>query len=162
WLGQAISLLGDWFNFVTLQTLLLRLTNQATWVAGMWVAQMLPPLLLGPMAGVVVDRFSRQRVMIASDLARAAIAVGFLSFHIRRTAWLAFPLLALLGVFSIFFEPARTAVVPNITRDEELVTANALSAVTWSVMLTSGAVVGGLVARFLGYEMAFALNSLSF
>jgi MFS family permease len=162
WTGQVISLLGDWFNFVTLNALLLKLTGSAESLAGIWIAQALPPFFFGPAAGVVVDRLSRKRVMIGADLARAAVALGFLSIHDAATAHLAYPLLAGLSFFSVFFEPARTATVPNITSEEELVTANALSAVTWSIILASGATVGGLAAHFLGYQAAFILNSLSF
>src|SRR5437660_11750759 len=131
WAGQIVSQLGDWFNFVTLQAVLLQLTGSATSVAGLWIAQSLPLFFLGPVAGVVVDRFSRKRVMIAADLARAAIALGFLAIHSEGTTWLAYPLFAGLQVFSTFFEPARTATIPNITTRDELITANALSAVTW-------------------------------
>jgi hypothetical protein len=162
WSGQVISLLGDWFNFVTLQALLLRLTHEARYVALIWIAQSIPLLVMGPLAGVVVDRFSRKRVMIAADLARAAVALGFLAIHDRGSAWLACPIFAGLSFFGVFFEPARTATVPNITTEEELVTANALSAVTWSTMLTSGAIAGGLLAGFFGDRVAFVLNSISF
>src|SRR6478736_259187 len=90
WMGQAVSLLGDWFNFVTIQALLLRLTGEATSLAGVWVAQSLPLLVVGPVAGVVVDRLPRKAVMIAADLARAGVALGFLLIH-RSTWWLAYP-----------------------------------------------------------------------
>src|SRR5207247_3320119 len=63
---------------------------------------------------------------------------------------------------TVFFEPARQAALPAVTRQEELVTANALGAVTWSTLLTSGALVGGVVTQYLGRDAAFVLNSLSF
>src|SRR5439155_719974 len=86
----------------------------------------------------------------------------FLLIHDRQSAWLAFGFYALLSSLTAFFEPARQAVIPSITRPEELVAANALSAVTWSLLLTSGALVGGIVTTYLGREAAFILNSLSF
>ncbi len=162
WLGQVVSQLGDWFNLITLQALLLRLTGEATWVAGLFVAQSLPLILLGPTAGVLVDRLPRKAVMIAADVGRGVVALGFLLVHDRATAWLVYPLFGLLAVFSVFFEPARTATLPNVTDERQLVTANALSAVSWSVLLSSGALIGGLAAEFLGYHAAFLLNALSF
>ena len=162
WGGQVVSQLGDWFSLITLQSLLLTLTGSASSLAALMVAQMLPLFLLSPVAGVVVDRLPRKRVMIAADLGRAGIALGFLLVRDRETAWLAYVFYALLSSLTVFFEPARQAVIPAITRPEELVTANALGAVTWSVLLTSGALVGGLVTQYFGRDVAFVLNSLSF
>jgi MFS family permease len=162
WGGQVVSQLGDWFNLITLQSLLLQLTGQASSVAGLMVAQMLPLVLLGPAAGIVVDRLPRKRVMVAADLARAFLALGFLLVRDPKTAWLAYAFLAGLSSLSVFFEPARLAITPAITRPEELVAANALSAVTWSILLTSGGLVGGIVTTYLGREVAFVMNSLSF
>ncbi|HTE21149.1 MAG TPA: MFS transporter [Armatimonadota bacterium] len=162
WGGQIVSQLGDWFSIVTVQVLLLKYTGAATSIALFLVAQMLPLFLLGPVAGVLVDRLPRKAVMIGADVARALIALGLLGLRGPETVWVAFACIAGISTFSAFFEPARMAVLPNITSDEELVTANALSSVTWSILLTSGALVGGLVSRFFGAETAFVLNSLSF
>src|SRR5262249_30479537 len=149
-------------DLVALRGGLRPVAGSVPWVAGLWVAQSLPLFFLGPVAGVAVDRLSRKQVMIAADLARAAIALGFLAIHSPGTTWLAYPLFAGLQGFSTFFEPARTATIPHLTTREELVTANALSAVTWSTLLTSGAMVGGIVAAYLGYQAAFVLNAVSF
>lgn len=162
WAGQIVSQLGDWFSLITLQSLLLQLTGSASAVAELLVAQMLPLFLLSPVAGVVVDRLPRKRVMVAADLGRAGLALGFLLVRDQQTAGLAYLFLAALSSLTVFFEPARQAVIPAITRPEELVTANALGAVTWSLLLTSGALVGGTVTQYLGRDVAFVLNSLSF
>lgn len=162
WGGQIVSQLGDWFSTITVQALLLSYTGSATSLAWFMVASLLPSFLLAPMAGVVVDRLPRRTVMIAADVARAVIALGLLLARDASTAWIAYACVAGMSAFSALFEPARTAITPNIVREDELVTANALSAVTWSIMLTSGALVGGLVGRFLGTDVAFVLNSVSF
>src|SRR5262249_42507551 len=138
------------------------LTGSASSLAELMMAQMLPLVLLSPVAGVAVDRFPRKSVMVGADLARAGIALGFLLIHNRQSAWLAVGFYALLSSLTAFFEPARQAVIPSITRPEELVAANALSAVTWSLPLTSGALAGGIVTTLLGRQVAFVLNSLSF
>ncbi|HEU4752588.1 MAG TPA: MFS transporter, partial [Armatimonadota bacterium] len=162
WGGQIVSQLGDWFSAITVQALLLRYTGQASSLAWFMVATMLPGLLLGPLAGVAVDRLPRKSVMVGADLVRMLIALGFLGFRGPETAWVAYACLAGLSSLTAFFEPARIATLPNITSDRELVAANALSSVTWSILLTSGAIVGGLVGRFFGSDAAFVLNGLSF
>jgi len=162
WGGQIVSQLGDWFSSITVQALLLSYTHNATSLLGFMVASMLPNFLLGPLAGVIVDRLPRKTVMIAADAGRAVIALGLLCFHGPSTIWIAYACVAGMSTLTAFFEPARISTLPKITSDEELVTANALSSVTWSVLLTSGAVIGGLVGRYLGPQAAFILNSASF
>lgn len=162
WGGQIVSQLGDWFSAITIQALLYSYTQSATALLWFMVATMLPNFLLGPIAGVIVDRLPRKSVMIGADLIRAVIAIGLLGFRGPDTAWVAFACVAGISSLTAFFEPARIATLPKITSDEELVTANALSAVTWSILLTSGAVIGGVVGRYLGPSTAFALNGVSF
>jgi predicted MFS family arabinose efflux permease len=162
WLGQIVSQLGDWFSLITLHSLLLELTGKAGAVAQLTIAQMLPLFLFSPVAGAVVDRLSRKRVMVVADLARAMFALGFLLVQGQQSAWLAYLFMAAMASATAFFEPARQAVLPAVTRPDELVTANALSAVTWSTLLTSGALLGGVVAHLLGRDTAFVLNAVSF
>jgi MFS family permease len=162
WGGQIVSQLGDWFSVITVQALLPKYTGNVGSIGGFIIAQMLPLFLLGPVAGVLVDRLPRKAVMVGTDLIRAVIALGLLFVRGPETVWIAYVCIAGISTFSAFFEPARIAALPSITSKEELVTANALSSVTWSILLTSGALVGGLVSRFLGTDAAFIANSLSF
>src|SRR5438128_3113571 len=76
--------------------------------------------------------------------------------------WLIYVLTVLQLAFSAFFEPAKTAAIPSIVSDRELLSANAIASVTWSVMLTLGAAIGGFVAGWFGTDAAFILDSLSF
>lgn len=160
--GQAISQLGDWFNSVAVFALLLDLTGSATAVAWMMIVQFLPMAIVGPLAGVVVDRVDRRRLMIATDLARGALVLGFLLVRTREQVWLAYVVMALIVTGSAFFEPARTATIPNVTSKEELMPANALSSATWAAMLAIGASIGGLVTAVAGRDFAFVINSASF
>jgi MFS family permease len=162
WGGQIVSQLGDWFSAITIQALLLKYTGSATSLFWFMVATMLPGLLLGPVVGVVVDHLPRKSVMIGADIGRAVIALGLLGLRGPETVWIAYLCVAGLSSFAAFFEPARISTLPNITSEEELVTANALTSVTWSVLLTSGALAGGIVATLFGAQTAFVLNSLSF
>jgi MFS family permease len=162
YIGQTISQLGDWFNSVAVYALLLDLTGSATAVAWMMITQFLPIALVGPVAGVVVDRVDRRRLMIAADLFRGTAILGLLLVRRTDQVWLAYVVMALTVSASAFFEPARTATIPNITSDEELMPANALSSATWSGMLALGASIGGLVTALAGRDVAFIVNSLSF
>lgn len=161
-IGQAISQLGDWFNSVAVFALLLDLTGSATAVAWMMIMQFLPIAIVGPAAGVVVDRVNRRQLMIATDLIRGVLILGLLLVHRRDQIWIAYVVMALTVSASAFFEPARTATIPNITSTDELMSANAVSSATWSAMLAIGASLGGLVTAVSGREWAFVLNAASF
>jgi MFS family permease len=160
--GQTISQLGDWFNSVAVFALLLDLTGSATAVAWMMIVQFLPVALIGPLAGVVVDRVNRRRLMIATDIVRGVLILGLLLVQRPDQVWLAYLVMSLSVSAQAFFEPARTATIPNVTSREELMPANALSSAMWSMMLAVGASVGGLVTVIAGRDVAFVINSLSF
>jgi MFS family permease len=162
WLAQIVSEIGDWFYTLSIYTLLLQLTGRAGSVALALVLQVIPQTLAGPTAGVVNDRIKRKHVMIAADLIRFVIVLAMLLVRSRSTVWLVYPLLLAETSMAAFFEPARSAVIPNIAREGEVLVANTLSSATWSVNLLIGASVGGVVAAFLGRDAAFVLNAVSF
>ena len=98
YVGQAISQLGDWFNAVAVYALLLDLTGSATAVAWMLITQYLPVALVGPLAGVVVDRVNRRRLMIAADLIRGGLILGLLLVRSADRVWIAYVVTALASV----------------------------------------------------------------
>lgn len=162
WLAQIVSEIGDWFYTLSIYTLLLQFTGQASSVALALVLQVLPQTFVGPMAGVVNDRLKRRHVMIAADLVRCIVVLAMLSVRSASRVWLVYPLLLAETTMAAFFEPARNAVIPNITDPDGVLVANTLSSATWSVNLMIGAAMGGVVAAFLGRDVAFLLNALSF
>src|SRR5216110_2610984 len=162
WLGQVVSQMGDWFDTIAVYTIALTLTGSTRSVALIMVARFLPSVVMGPLSGVVADRFSRRTIMIASDIVRAIVVLGFLFVRRPDQMWLVYVLTVLQLAFSTFFEPAKTAAIPSIVSDRELVPANAIASVTWSVMLTLGAALGGFVAGSFGTNAAFILDSLTF
>jgi hypothetical protein len=162
WSAQIVSEIGDWFYTLAIYTLLLQLTGRASSVAIALVLQVLPQTFIGPASGVINDRLRRKQVMIAADLARMVIVFSMLLVRSQSTVWLVYPLLLMETVMAAFFEPARSAVIPNITSREDLVLANTLSSTTWSMNLVLGAAVGGVVAALLGRDAVFVLNAVSF
>lgn len=162
WLGQVVSQMGDWFDTIAVYTIVLRLTGSGRSVALIMVARFLPSVVMGPLSGVVADRFSRRSIMITADLLRAIVVLGFLLVRRPDQMWLVYVLTVLQLAFSAFFEPAKTAAIPSIVSDRELLSANAISSVTWSAMLTLGAAIGGFVAGWFGTDVAFILDSLTF
>ncbi|HZI17096.1 MAG TPA: MFS transporter [Pyrinomonadaceae bacterium] len=162
WLGQVVSQLGDWFNTIALYTLVLELTGSGRAVGLVLVARFVPSVVLGPLAGTIADRFDRRAVMIVCDVGRAVVVLGFLLVRGAEDLWLVYALTAVQLTLSAFFEPAKSAAVPSVVAERELVTANTITSVTWSAMLTLGAAVGGVMTAAFGSTAAFALDSLTY
>jgi predicted MFS family arabinose efflux permease len=162
WSAQVVSELGDWFYILAIYSLLLDLTGKASSVALALVLQLLPQTLFTPTAGVVNDRQRRKLVMIAADLARLCIVLSMLLARSRAMVWIIYPLLILETFAIAFFEPARTAVVPNICPPEDILVANTLSSTTWSLNLALGSALGGVVAVLFGRDLVFVINAASF
>jgi len=162
WLGQVVSQMGDWFDTIALYTIILRLTGSGRDVGLLLVARFVPSFFFGPIAGVIADRFSRQRIMIVSDVLRAIVVLGFLFVRRPDQLWIIYVLTVFQLGLSTFFEPAKTAAIPSIVENRELVAANAISSVTWSAMLTLGAAMGGFITSLFGTNAAFILDAASY
>jgi len=161
WMGQVVSEIGDNFNNIAVFALAMALTHSGLVVTGIMLARAVPAVTIGPLAGVLLDRFDRQRIMIASDLVRAVVALGFILALSGRHAWLLYLFSALLMTASPFFTAGRSAILPTITNESELHTANSLTQTTQWTTLTVGTFLGATVIA-IGYEWAFSLNALSF
>lgn len=159
-IAQTISRWGDTFNAVALVIVVFQITNSGINVSSVVALEIAPVLLLGFVAGTVVDRLPRRQVMIAADLGRAMIAavVAFNSDQLWALYAAAFGLAAL----TVFFNPAASSLLPSLVDDNELVAAN--SAV-WSAAVMSQIVLAplaGAVVVTLGASAAFGINSVTF
>ena len=123
---------------------------------------MLAPFFVAPIAGICADRFNRKHILIITDIIRGLLLFGFLFVKNENDIWLLYVLTTLLFAVSGFFSPARSAILPDITTQRELGTANALSATTWSVMLAFGAAFGGFIAGIFGVHTAFIIDGFTF
>src|SRR5260370_15159755 len=101
--------MGDWFDRIAVYTIVLRLTGSGRAVALIMVARFLPSVIMGPLSGVVADRFSRRTIMITADLLRALVVLGFLLARRSDPMWLGYVLTVLQLAFSAFFATANTA-----------------------------------------------------
>ncbi|PAP76124.1 MFS transporter [Rubrivirga marina] len=159
WGGTVVSLFGDWFNTLALYRLVLDLTGSESALGGVFLTKLLPLALASPIAGVLADRLDRRKLMIGADVVRAALVLGFLFVRDAEDLWLLYVLAAAQIAVSAAFTPARDAVLPLITKRGELLTANALLAATWSIMLAVGAAAGGPVVDAFGTDVVFWLDA---
>ncbi|MGH9880747.1 MAG: MFS transporter, partial [Pyrinomonadaceae bacterium] len=163
WLGQVISELGNWFNFLAALGLVRAVSHGAPEVTTITLlARLIPFTLFAPLAGAFVDRWCRRKVMIATDIARVFVALGFLLIHRPEHLWIAYICTALLSVLGAFFEAAKNAAVPNITGERDLLAGNALMFSSRFLLMSLGAALGGWTAANVGYQAAFVVNAVSF
>ncbi len=162
--ARVISLLGDWFSLIATLALLREVVgSSAMAISGMLILRLLPLFLAGPLAGVVADRFSRKWVMLISDVVRVLLVLGMIAAPL--TPWpvaLIYVLITLQVAAAAFFEPARTAALPQLVPGHYLSAANALGAVAWSVMFTLGAALGGVVTDQLGWKSALIIDATTY
>jgi MFS family permease len=162
WTGQIVSEIGDHFNNIAVLSLALAHTQSGMAAALVMLARAIPAVMAGPVAGVILDRLDRRRVMIASDLIRAVIALGFILSIDHNDNVFIYLFSALLMFASPFFTSGRSAILPTITTKEELHAANSVTQITAWMTLTIGAALGGVAVSGLGYKWAFVINSMSF
>lgn len=159
WLGQLLSSFGDTLHYIALVVLVFELSGHGLAVAGLVALEIVPVLVLAPIAGVIIDRYSRKRVLITADLVRAVLA---LSLVWPQGVWHAYAVAFGLAAGGVFFNPAVNAVIPGLTTEEQRLAANSVS---WStsqlVQILAASLAGGLIA-LIGTAPAFAVNAASF
>jgi DHA3 family macrolide efflux protein-like MFS transporter len=152
WLAQNVSLFGDILYTVGLMFHVQQQTGSALQTTGVLVAEALPRFLLGPVAGVLVDRWDRKRVLVVADLARAALVGLLAALLLSRGLTLAatYAIMTALSTATTFFGPARLAFLPQVVDRDELVLANSLDAASQQVVQVLGWALGGTLAVWLG------------
>ena len=158
WIGQGVSFLGDSVSMVALVVLIVQITGSASAVGGALVARLLPTIA-SPLAGVLADRLDRRVVLVASDLARAVLALGLIFV---RDLVILYVLVFLMGLARTIFNPTIRAAFPGVVGGGDLTRANALISGTFSVSETVGPALGGLLVATVGVNAAFALDCATY
>jgi MFS family permease len=162
WIGQVVSEVGDHFNNIAVFSLALATTGSGLAVAGVLLSRGAAVMIAGPVAGVLLDRMDRRRIMISSDLIRAVLALAFIFAIPAGRTELLFLLSGALMFASPFFTSGRAAILPAIASSSELHTANSLTQLTQWTAVTIGSFLGGSAVASFGYKLAFVFNALSF
>ena len=155
WTGQIISLFGDRVNQIALAAFVYEVTDSPLAVALTFFVGMVPNLILSPIAGAYVDRWDQKQVLVVSDILRAA-AVMLVPVAILYNVWLAYPLVFVITTISIFFRPARQAILPRIVPEEDLLAANSAMWVGETLADVINYPIAGLFVVFLQSSLALA------
>lgn len=163
WISHVVSSFGDALTNLALLITAQRLTGSTAAVATTAVAVALPQLLFGLFAGVLVDRWDRKRVMIASDLTRAFLVLGFLAVSSADRMWLLYAVAFVQAAIGTLDNPARSSVVPQLVGKDNLLAANSFFQSTIIIVAVAGTATAGVIAGvFDTLAPAFALDAVTF
>ena len=162
WIAAVISMLGQWFNTIALFLLILEYTGSEFLLGLLFTVRMAGFAILQPFIGLLADRYNRKSLMITSNLMQAVLALCFLLVEDGNDiVWM----IGLSGVMMILhgvYMTAERAALPNLVSEEDLATAGALEAASWSTALCMGAMLGGVVVSIFGTDAAFIIDSFTF
>jgi MFS family permease len=159
--AQVVSFLGDWFSYVAVGGMVDDATGSPFLVALVLVSFSLPSFFASPIAGPIVDRFDRTRLLVVVSALQALAALGLLTAS-SDTIWPLFLFQGTISALAAFVKPAIDAGMPNLVDGDDLRRANALFGSTWGVMLALGASIGGAFSTTFGRPAAFVANAVSF
>jgi MFS family permease len=155
WTGQLVSAMGDRIHQVALAYVVWNATQSAIALGAVFLVAALPNVLFGPIAGALVDRWDHREVMIVSDLLRAGMILP-IPIAVVTNLVLAYPLVFLVTTVSIFFRPAKVAILPRIVAEDDLLPANSALWVGETFADIVGYVIAGLFVALLGSQLALA------
>jgi MFS family permease len=161
WTGQLISQLGDRLHWMAISLWVYQKTGSALSVSFAIMALLVGPAVIGLFAGAVVDRSDRRKVLVYSDLSRAAL-VFVIPELMSRNLHLVYLDLFLLSSVTAFFRPAMFSAIPESVPRSKLLQANALFASMDSAMEVFGPAIAGIVIVKFGYQGALYFDALSF
>ncbi|MBM3250323.1 MAG: MFS transporter [Candidatus Omnitrophica bacterium] len=164
WLGQIISQLGDRLDQMALIGFVYARSPGSTWeIAKILSFTIIPVFVIGPIAGVYVDRWDRRRTMYICDFLRALLVftIPFFLFYAKNMA----PIYLIIFItFSIgrFFVPAKMSIIPELVPEKDLLMANSLVNTTGMIAAILGFGVSGILVQWWGAKVGFYLDSVSF
>jgi len=162
--GQLVSLTGTWMQQVGQDWLVLRLTNQALPLGITLALQFAPILVLGAWAGVVADRLDKRRLLLATQVAMASLALvlGVLTATGAIRLWMVYVLALLLGCATAFDMPTRQAFVSEMVGPDRVTNAVGLNSAVFNSARVVGPAVAGVLIAAVGIAPAFLINAVSY
>jgi MFS family permease len=162
WVGQFISVIGDWVLFIALPFYTYSLTGSVMATGAMFMVSTLPRLVFGSVAGVFVDRWDRKRTMILADVLRLLLVLMLVFVRSRDGLWLIYVSAFLESTVSQFFTPAKSAIIPLLVGEKDLLAANSLNGLSDALTRLLGSALGGVLMGWLGFSSVVLLDAGTF
>lgn len=166
WLGQLVSIFGDRLQYLALLSLLVERArdprNPAPELALVPVVSFLPTILIGPMAGALVDGWDTRRVLVVSDFLRGCVVLLTIPAALHLGLPAAFAMVFLLYLVNSFFLPARSAILPDLVEPEDLVEANSLATLAGVLATIAGSLLGGFLVERVGWKWGLGFDAATY
>lgn len=162
WTGGFISQTGDWLLLIGLPIAVYLLTGSALITSTVFIIELVPPLLLGPLAGVLVDRWDRRRIMIMVNLLQALVLLPLLAIHGKNDLWIVYVVSFVEALLGLLTGPAENALVPQLVGQEHVLQANSLAGLGAASARLIGSPLGGIIVGFGGLQGIVLLDAASF
>ncbi len=162
WAGALVSDLGDWMLLIGLPVFVFQLTGSALTTSTVFVAELIPALILGQVGGVLVDRWDRRRILVVASLLQAVLLLPLLAVDSADRLWIVYLVAAAQSALARVCSPATAALIPALVPRDELASANAMNAVGASLARLAGSPLGGLAVQLLGLGGIVVLDAATF
>jgi MFS family permease len=162
WIGQVVSLVGDWVLFVALPFYIYSLTHSTLATGIMFIVQTIPRLCFGSLAGVFVDRWNRKYTMLATDIIQFFVLLLLLFVHSAGEIWVIYIFAFVENTVSQFFIPAKSAIIPQLVTEKDLLAANSLNSTSQELTRLIGPFIGGLLLGLFGLDSVVLIDCCSF
>jgi len=162
WTGGLISDLGDWTLLIALPVFVFQLTGSALTTSTVFVAELVPALIVGQLAGVLVDRWDRRRILVVVGVVQAALLLPLLVATTTDRLWIIYGVAAVQSCLARLASPAKAALIPSLVPREQLTAANSLNAVSDNLARLVGSPIGGLAIQLLGLVGVVVVDAVTF
>src|SRR5579883_2694751 len=162
WIGQVVSLIGDWVLFIALPFSIYTLTGSTLATGVMFILQTIPSLCLGSLAGVFVDRWSRKYTMLITNVIQACVLMLLFLVRSPQWIWVVYVFAFIENTVSQFFIPAKTAIIPQLVDEAHLLAANSLNSTSQELTRLVGPLIGGLLFGLFGLKSVIIVDAFSF
>ena len=162
WSGGLISDLGDWTLLIALPVFVFQLTGSAFTTSTVFVVELVPALIVGQLAGVLVDRWDRRQILVVVGVVQAVLLLPLLAVTTTDRLWIVYVVAALQSCLARLASPAKAALIPSLVPREQLTAANSLNAVSDNLARLVGSPIGGLAIQLLGLVGVVVVDAATF
>ncbi|MDL9980601.1 MFS transporter [Microbacterium sp. ASV49] len=162
WVAGLVSDTGDWFLFIALPLVVLRLSGSAVGTSIAFILELAPAIVLAPLAAQLAGRFDRRWVMVGTNIGQALALIPLLFVHSAADLPIAYAVIAVHASLAALFEPAKNSLLPDLVDKDKLVSANALVGLNQNLGRLVGGPLGGIALMAGGLPLVIAIDAASY
>lgn len=162
WLAGLVSDAGDWLLLIALPVVVYDLTGSALGTSAAFLVELVPGIVLAPLAGWCADRWDRRRLLVAVSIAQGVALLPLLAVHTRADLPIVYAVILVEAALLTVFDPAKNALLPALVEPRDLVSANSLVGLAQNLARLIGGPVGGVLLATGGLRLVTAVDLVSY